>query len=101
MRDDDLPLFRWTPPCKIMVFPFPNRLGKVRHVASKMLSKTSDRQAAHYRSQTTEALSYQLSDLGVSQEEQDVQIEQFWAMVSQEMIRQSYIAGSRTPGGAS
>jgi hypothetical protein len=100
MTHDDLPLFRWVPPCKLIVFPFPNRLGKIRHVASKMLSKTSDRQAAHYRNQTTEALAYQLSEIGVSQEEQIIQIDEFWSKVTAEMVRQSYVAGSGNGGGA-
>jgi len=99
MRDNaDLPLFRWKPDSpKIIVFPMVKRVGRVREVASKMLDKPTDRAAAFYRDQVTDALLRSLSKAGVPGAIQDEELGAFWSAVDAEMIRQTY-QGQR-PGG--
>ena len=102
MRDADLPLFAWQPPCKVIPFPMTNRVGKIRDVASKMLDKATDRHADYYRRQVTEALIAQLDRIGVPEHEQNEQFGAFWQEVQNEMIRQCYgrVAGGNDPRGA-
>ncbi|TXH81191.1 MAG: hypothetical protein E6Q77_08660 [Rhizobium sp.] len=102
MRDTDLPLFAWHPPCRVLTFPMASRVGKIRDVASKMLDKATDRHADYYRKQVTEALIAQLDRIGVPEHEQDEQLGAFWHAVQNEMIRQCYgrVAGGNDPRGA-
>lgn len=97
MRDDGLPLFNWQPAANVIVFPMVRRVGRIRDVATKMLDKPTDRAAAFYRDQVTDALLRPLSRAGVSETEQDEQLGAFWAAVDAEIIRLTY-RGSR-PGG--
>ncbi|MGO7575919.1 DUF6074 family protein [Rhizobium ruizarguesonis] len=101
MRDHDLPLFAWKPACQIMLFPMPARIGRVRDVARKLASKTTERAADYYFSQVSEALVAQLSKIGIPDHEQDEQIGAFWSAVNQEVARLSYRGtGSHDPRGA-
>ncbi|MGR9349952.1 DUF6074 family protein [Rhizobium leguminosarum] len=101
MRDLDLPLFAWQPPCKVMAFPMVARVGKIRDVARKLASKTTDRHADYYCSQVTEALRLHLEKIGLAEAQQDEQIGAFWAKVDQEVVRLTYRGtGSNDPRGA-
>ncbi|MBB3913873.1 DUF6074 family protein [Rhizobium fabae] len=103
MRDNDLPLFAWQPPCKLIIFPMEARIGKIRDVALKMLDKTTDRHADWYRKQVTEALLLHLEKIGLPEDEQDEQLGAFWTKVEQEIVRMAYGrsgAGSNDPRGA-
>lgn len=86
----ELPLFAWQPPCKLIAFPMIYRVGKIRDVAFKMMDKTTDRHAEHYRGQVNEALIRQLEKIGLSEMEVDEQLGAFWQKVQAEMIRMSY-----------
>lgn len=99
MRSDGLPLFAWSPPCRIIVFPLTKRVGRIRTVAEKMLDKPTDRAAAFYRNQVTDALLKSLERAGIPEAEQDEQLGAFWQAVQAEMIRLNY-AGHRTGGDA-
>jgi hypothetical protein len=102
MREHDLPLFAWQPPCKVILFPLLSRVGRIRDVASKMLDKATDRHADYYRNQVTQALLRQLDRVGVLEHEQDEHLGAFWHAVQDEMIRQCYgrVAGGNDPRGA-
>ncbi|NEJ57500.1 DUF6074 family protein [Rhizobium ruizarguesonis] len=100
MRDTDLPLFAWQPPCKIVAFPMVARVGKIRDVARKLASKTTDRHADHYVSLITEGLQVQFSKIGIPEHEQDEQIGAFWTKVDQEVARISYRGTGNNPRGA-
>lgn len=99
MRDAaDLPLFQWKPDiARVIVFPMVKRVGRIRDVAAKMLDKPTDRAAAFYRDQVTDALLRSLSKAGVTEAVQDEELGAFWSAVDAEMIRQTY-QGQR-PGG--
>lgn len=98
---NDLPLFAWQPPPKLIVFPLTARIGKVRHMAVKMPATTTDRHAEYYRKQVTEALLQQLDRFGIPEAEQDEQLGAFWCEVRGEVGRQSYARmHSSDPGGA-
>lgn len=86
-------------PCDVIVFPLVKRVGKVRDVAGKMLSKSTDRHAESYRDQVTSALLNHLARVGVPEHEQDEQLGAFWSAVQAEMIRLTYRGGQR-PGGS-
>ncbi|TAX75700.1 hypothetical protein ELI00_05255 [Rhizobium ruizarguesonis] len=88
MKQDDLPLFAWHPPCKLIVFPLVARIGRIRDVASKMLDKTSARAAETYRDQVTIGVLRHLERLGLSESEQDEQLGAFWNAVGDEMARE-------------
>ncbi|MCV3738360.1 DUF6074 family protein [Rhizobium sp. TRM96647] len=97
----DLPLFSWEPPRKLLAFPMVNRVGKIRDVAVKMLDKSTERHAEHYRNQVTEALIKHLDRIGLSENEVDEQLGAFWQKVQDEMTRRTHCAaGSNNPKGA-
>lgn len=97
----DLPLFAWQPSCKLIAFPLSRRTGKVRDVARKMIEKSTDRHAAFYQRQVTEALIGQLERIGVPESQQNEQINAFWKKVEIEMARLCYRgAGNNDPRGA-
>ena len=79
-------------PCEMKPFPLARRVGKVRDVAAKMLTKTTDRHASSYRAQVTDALLGHLERIGVDEAEQAEQLGAFWLVVQQEMIRLTYRA---------
>ena len=95
----DLPLFAWQPPCRLIAFPMVNRVGKIRDVAGKMLDKTTDRHADHYRSQVNEALVKQFEKIGLAENEIEQQLAGFWLKVGDEMTRLTY-QGHGTGGNA-
>lgn len=100
MAYSDLPLFSWQPPCKMIVFPMSNRVGRIRDVAMKMLDKQTQRSTDHYYRQVTEAMEKQLSRVGLPEVEIDEQIGAFWVAVDQEMTRLSYQQTGDYPGDA-
>lgn len=100
MRDNDLPLFAWKPPVDIIAFPLDRRVGKIRDVARKLLSKSTDHHADYYAGQVTEALRRHLEKLGLSEDQQDEQIGAFWAKVDVELARLSYRGTGNDPRGA-
>ena len=97
MTPDDLPLFTWHPSHQVIVFPMIKRTGRIRDVAAKMLDKRTDRAAAFYREQVTDAMLRSMTRAGIPEVEQDEQIGEFWSAVQAEMIRLTY-RGQR-PGG--
>ena len=99
MKHNDLPLFAWQPPVKLIAFPLVNRVGRIREVAVKMMDKTTERHAESYRNQVTEGLIRQLEKIGLAEMEVDEQLGAFWEQVRLEMIRLAY-HGYGTGGGA-
>ncbi|MER8846795.1 DUF6074 family protein [Mesorhizobium australicum] len=95
---EELPLFDWTPPCTVIVFPMVKRVGRIRSTAEKMMAKPTDRAATFYRYQITDWLLRQMLKAGISEQEQAEQLGAFWSAVSAEMIRLTY-RGER-PGGS-
>lgn len=93
----DTPLLAWQPPRQVIPFPLASRTGRIRDVAMKMMDKPTDRSAAHYRNQVTEALILQMEKIGLPENEQDEQLGEFWERVQAEMIRLTY-SGHRTGG---
>ncbi|MER8792350.1 DUF6074 family protein [Mesorhizobium sp. M0983] len=98
MTHDDLPLFKWLPVGRVIIFPMPRRSGRIRDVALKMLDKPTDRAALSYRNQVTDALLKQLGKTGLGEEEQDEHIGKFWSAVQVEINRLVYRA-HRPDGG--
>ena len=97
MAHADLPLFAWTPPRRIVMFPLDRKVGRVRDVAEKMLDKPTDRAAASYRNQVTDGMLRAMERLGIPEPEQDEQLGAFWDAVQAEMLRILY--RGRRPGG--
>jgi hypothetical protein len=90
MSHTDLPLFAWQPPVQFLAFPLDRQIGKVRDVAGKMVTKTTDRHVEHYQAQVTEALVNRLQRACIPDSVIDEQIGRFWVCVHQEMVRLSY-----------
>lgn len=95
---DDLPLFTWTPPTQIIVFPMTKRIGKIRDVASKLLTKSTLRHADSYKDQVSQALLNQMMRVGIPENQQDEQLGAFWHAVDAEVLRLTY--AGRNSGGA-
>jgi hypothetical protein len=96
MQIDDLPLFRWTPPCRVMAFPLDKRIGRVRSVAEKLVGKRGHTADAYWR-QTVKALAGQMERAGIPKAEIDIELRAFFDAVQAEMIRLTY--RGRRPGG--
>lgn len=87
------------PECKFVPFPLVKRIGRIRETASKLLDKTTEKSAAHYRRQVNDAIAGQLAKIGLDQTAIDEQIAAFWRAVYAEAARQAY-GWNHTPGGA-
>lgn len=87
---DKLPLFTWKhPECRLIPFPMVNRIGRIRDTAAKMLDKPTEKSAEHYRRQVDEAMTSQLSKIGLLGEAIESERLAFWEAVNAEMMRQS------------
>ncbi len=87
---DKLPLFTWKQPeCRLIPFPMVNRIGRIRDTAAKMLDKPTEKSAEHYRRQVDEAMTGQLSKIGLLGEAIADERAAFWKAVDAEMVRQS------------
>lgn len=116
MRDDHQPdLFDWSPPSPapaleltmtkadeapagaliICVFPADRRIGKIRDVAAKLMTKTTARAIEHYRHQVTEGLLMNLTSKAVPADQHQEQVARFWVAVECEINRLVY---GRRPG---
>ena len=81
-------------PCKIIAFPLTRRAARVREVATRIMEKTSDRQANAYRNQVAETFFRHLDKIGVAEIEQDEQVGAFFTAVEMEIARISYLNGA-------
>lgn len=101
MTGDRPTLFDWRPPpapaCSVIPFPLVRRRGKIRDVAQKLLTKTTDRHVESYQQQVSDALLNHLDRLGVAEHDQDEQLRAFWSAVEIEVTRLTY--RGRRPGG--
>ncbi len=80
-----------TPSPAILPFPLARRLGKVRDVANKLLTRTTERAVEHYRRQVTSALQVHLQVKRVPAEDHQGEIARFWLAVDCEVARRLYI----------
>ncbi|UCI33220.1 DUF6074 family protein [Mesorhizobium sp. B4-1-4] len=90
-------LLDWNRGCHVIAFPLIRRLGRIREVASKMLTKSTDRHAERYRDQVTTGLLGHMTRLAIPEREQDEQLGAFWSAVQAEIARLTY--GNRPGGG--
>jgi hypothetical protein len=74
----------------VIVFPMGKQIGHIRNAATKMLDKPTDRAAAFYRDQVTDALRKQLDRAGIPAGERDGHLCEFWQSVRAEMVRLTY-----------
>jgi hypothetical protein len=93
---NDLPLFRWTPPVKVILFPLDKRRGKVRHTAKILASKHGD-EAELYGKQVLAGIRKHFDRVGVSKEEADRELRTFFDAVQAELL--SITCRGRCPGG--
>jgi hypothetical protein len=101
MLHDDLPLFAWTPPRKIILFPLTNRVGKVRHTAG-LLSQKHGEDAVLYWRQVISANRKHLTRVGLTDDEIDAELRAFHDAVQGELVRMAYAGrgSSHDPRGA-
>ena len=99
MRDDDLPLFNWQPPVKVLLFPLINRVGKVRKTAAN-LSRKHGEDAALYWKQVTSANRKHLVRIGLDEESICEQLRSFHDAVQSEMVKQHYSSNNNPKGAA-
>ncbi len=77
MRLDDLPLFAWTPPRKVIPFPASLRIGHARKVAVQLSKARTQREADFVLTRALETNYRQLLAAGVEHEEADRQTNDF------------------------
>lgn len=82
----------------IHVFPADRRVGKIRDVATKLMTKTTDRSVEHYQWQVTEGLLANMASKHVPKEQHGEQVRRFWVAVDCEVARR--VNGRQRPGGA-
>lgn len=99
MLHDDLPLFRWQPPVKVLVFPLINRVGKVRKTAA-ILSRKHGEDASVYWKQVTSANRKHLARIGMDEESICEQLRSFHDAVQSEMVKQHYSTSNNPKGAA-
>lgn len=99
MRDRDLPLFAWSPPCKVVLFPLTKRLGKVRHTAG-ILSQKRGEDASLYWKQVIAANRKHLTRIGLDEASIQAELRSFHDAVQSEMVRRSFAGGHGSGGGA-
>ncbi|WP_028034120.1 DUF6074 family protein [Chelativorans sp. J32] len=102
MQLEDLPLLAWQPPRRVLLFPLTKRIGKVRHTALKLSEKNGE-DANLYWKQVVAANRKHLERVGLSAEEIDAEIREFFEAVRGEMYRLAYEcnrSGQRPGGGA-
>ncbi len=87
MSADRLALFAWQQEAKFIPFPMANRVGKIRHVASKLLDQRTERQVQHYRQQVTDGLMSSLRRIGLPDADVGALVDEFWEAVYREMVR--------------
>lgn len=97
MSHDTLPLFRWQPPCKVLIFPLHKRVRKVRHTAA-MLFERHGEDAELYWKQVAAANRKHFERIGLSDDQARAELEAFSQAVHAEMTRISMI--HRDKGGA-
>lgn len=90
MQRDDLPLFNWQPPCRVILFPLTNRIGKVRHTA-QLLSRKHGEDAELYWKQVIAANRKHLSRMGISGADAERELAMFFNAVQSEMVRLSFV----------
>jgi hypothetical protein len=99
MNHDDVPLFAWNPlPCQVIAFPLSRWREKVQDVAFKMSEKTTERHAAYYYDQVSQALFKKLDRYGIPESKQHDQVLSFWRSVNMEIARMNH--RNKKPGGA-
>ncbi|MGN6144413.1 MAG: DUF6074 family protein [Mesorhizobium sp.] len=96
MPHDNLPLFVWQPPCRVILFPLTKRVGKVRHTAQKLLAKRGC-DAELYWKQVVASNRKHLERVGLSGDEIETELRGFFDAVQSEMVRLTY--RGRRPGG--
>lgn len=90
MKKNDLPLFQWQPPCKVLIFPLHKRVRKVRHTAA-MLFERHGEDAELYWKQVAAANRKHFERIGLSDERARQEFEAFSQAVHAEMTRISLI----------
>jgi hypothetical protein len=97
MERDDLPLFQWKPPVKLILFPLDKRKGKVRHTATMLANKHGE-EAELYWKQVLAGIRKHFDRVGISGDQGDGELRSFQDAVEAELHRMTY--QHRPPGGA-
>lgn len=86
MSKGNLPLFRWQPSCKVLMFPLNRRIRKVRHTAAMLIDRQGE-DAELYWKQVAAANRKHFERIGLSEEQARAEFEAFSQAVHDEMIR--------------
>ncbi len=86
MKKNDLPLLRWHPESKVLIFPLNKRVRKVRHTAVMLINRHGE-DAELYWKQVAAANRKHFERIGLSEEQARAEFEAFSQAVHDEMIR--------------
>ena len=89
MKRDRLPLFAWQPPRQVLLFPLSKRVGKTRRTAQILSSKHGE-DASLYWKQVVSAARKHLLRVGLTEEEIEEQLSEFFDAVQAELVRLAY-----------
>lgn len=84
MRRDDLPLFAWTPPVRLIAFPATARVGHALHVARQMAKARTQREAARAYNRACDGFTAQMHKAGFSEFETRRQLRDFRRAIAQQ-----------------
>jgi len=99
MQHDDLPLFSWSPPCRVIPFPLAKRAGKIARVAAKLHERRGkDRAWNAYWSQVVEAMALQMERIGLDNSTIIAEIDAFEEAIGIELKRLKAIEQYRSGG---
>ncbi|WLS07180.1 DUF6074 family protein [Shinella sumterensis] len=88
MQRDDLPLFAWKPPCRVIPFPAAKQVGRIAHVAAKLYGRRgSERGWSHYWNQVVEPMVARMESAGLAHRTIIAEIAAFEAAVLAEVRR--------------
>lgn len=99
MSDDNLPLFTWQPPRRVIPFPTSKRVGKIQRVA-EVLERKRGRDADHYWRQVSSGMQNQMAKANIPREIIEAEMRAFLAAVQRELERRAYQQSGRGPGAA-
>lgn len=109
MRRDDLPLFAWTPPVRLIAFPATARVGHALHVARQMAKARTQREAAWAYNRACDSFIGQMEKAGFSEFERLRQLRDFRRLIAEQCTQieapwmpdlEQCEPNHRTPGGA-
>lgn len=87
MQRNDLPLFSWSPPAKVIPFPSSSRMGYANKIAAQLSKARTNREADHVLARAVRAHCRQMKHAGVRPDEIERQRLEFLKLIEKQCHR--------------